>query len=140
MCEICSKSTMKTLKRQTLTSFWCLFWCVWTYFTYCSGVSTIYFEQVNATWVHATLQCLVEAFITVDRHCKIAWKTLEKHLFQEEEPQETKKKLFEPSEDFWDTAKYKRILQSLFRYKKSLGLKELSGIIHLVRTQNFPKN
>ena len=33
-----------------MASFWCLYFQLWTYFTPCSGVSTVTFEQVNASW------------------------------------------------------------------------------------------
>ena len=39
-CEICSKVTIKTPKRRHL----------WTYFTPCSNVSIVDFEQVNTNW------------------------------------------------------------------------------------------
>ena len=41
MCQICSKLTMKNGIK---TSFWCLHWCLWTYSTYCSGVSIVDFK------------------------------------------------------------------------------------------------
>ena len=39
MCEIRSKLTIKTPER-----------CHWHYFTLCSSVSIVNFEQVNASW------------------------------------------------------------------------------------------
>ena len=33
--------------RTSLTSFWCLYYWLWNYFTDCSGVSIVDFEQVN---------------------------------------------------------------------------------------------
>ena len=33
-----------------MTSFWCLYFQLWTYFTPCSSVSTVNFEHVNADW------------------------------------------------------------------------------------------
>ena len=41
--EICSKLTIKTL----LVSFWSLYFQPWTYFTPCSSVSIVNFEQEN---------------------------------------------------------------------------------------------
>ena len=35
----------------SLTSFWCLNRQFWTYFTHCSGVSIIDFDQVNAGYI-----------------------------------------------------------------------------------------
>ena len=33
-----------------MTSFWCFYFYRWTYFTPCSSVSIVNFEQVNAGW------------------------------------------------------------------------------------------
>ena len=41
----------KDAKTMSLTSFWCLYCWLWTYFTPCSIVSIVTFEQVNAGWV-----------------------------------------------------------------------------------------
>ena len=41
-CEICSKLT--------ITSFWCLYCSLWTYFTPCSSVSIFNLEHVIADW------------------------------------------------------------------------------------------
>ena len=41
-CEICLKLTVKTPERRH--------WRIWTYFTLCSSVSVVNFEQVNADW------------------------------------------------------------------------------------------
>ena len=49
ICEICSKLKIKTSKWCAL--FWCLYCYFWTYFTYCSSVSIVDFEQINAGWV-----------------------------------------------------------------------------------------
>ena len=43
--EICSKLTIKTPERR----HWLYCW-LWTYFTPCSSVSIVNFEQVNAGW------------------------------------------------------------------------------------------
>ena len=43
----CSKSTIKILE---ITSFWCLCYWLWTYFTSFSGVSIVDFEWVNINW------------------------------------------------------------------------------------------
>ena len=47
-CEICSELTTKIPKRQA--SFQCLCCWLWTYFTPCSLVSFVNFEQVDAGW------------------------------------------------------------------------------------------
>ena len=48
MCEVCSKLTIKTLKRrQWRSAFWCLYYQLWTYFTRFSLIYIIDFEQVN---------------------------------------------------------------------------------------------
>ena len=52
MCEICSKLTIKTTERR---QFWCLYCELWTYFTLCSTVSFVNFEQINAGWVEELL-------------------------------------------------------------------------------------
>ena len=46
MFKINNKDTRKA-------SFWCLYCQLWTYFTPCSTVSIVNFEQVNADWVFA---------------------------------------------------------------------------------------
>ena len=62
MCEICSKLTIKTLKRRHLyppenrsgvkkTSFWRIYCYFWTYFIPSSSVSIVEFEQINVSWV-----------------------------------------------------------------------------------------
>ena len=48
MCEICSNLTIKTPERPSMTSLWCLYYQLWTDFTYCSGVCIVDFEQVIA--------------------------------------------------------------------------------------------
>ena len=37
---------------RTTTSFWCFDYKLWTYFTPCSGVSILNFEQAYADWVN----------------------------------------------------------------------------------------
>ena len=74
-CEICSKLTIKTLERRSklitetlskvwnmfkvnnkntkatpMASVWCLYWELWTYFTPCSSVFIVNFENVIADW------------------------------------------------------------------------------------------
>ena len=46
MFKINNKDTRAT----PLPSFWCLCCQLWTYFTPCSSVSIVKFEQVNAGW------------------------------------------------------------------------------------------
>ena len=48
-CEILSKLKIKTSKWRAF--FWCLYCYFWTYFIYCSSVSIVDFEQINASWV-----------------------------------------------------------------------------------------
>ena len=55
MCEICSKLTIKTPEGRKLTSFWCFYCWLWTNLSYCSGVSIVDFEYVNATWLENLL-------------------------------------------------------------------------------------
>ena len=45
MLEICSESTIKTL-----INTWCLYCSLWSYFTYCCGVSIADLEQVSTSW------------------------------------------------------------------------------------------
>ena len=45
-CEISSKITIKT----PVALFWCVYCSLLTYFTPCSSVSIVNFEQVNAGW------------------------------------------------------------------------------------------
>ena len=40
----------KTPEKVWKTSFWCLYCSLWTYFTLCSSVSIVNFEQVSAGW------------------------------------------------------------------------------------------
>ena len=68
----CSNSTIETLeaganmfkinnknpRNTSLTSFWCFYWKIWTYFKYFSSVSTVEFQQVNASWVNYPLTIL----------------------------------------------------------------------------------
>ena len=48
-CEICSKLAIKIPERR-LASFWYLYCYLLTYFTPCSSVYIVNFEQVNAGW------------------------------------------------------------------------------------------
>ena len=55
--EICSKLTINTPERRTsITSFSCLYWGLWIYFTSCSSVFIVNFEQVNAGWILSNLK------------------------------------------------------------------------------------
>ena len=45
------KITNKKTRRTSLTLFWCLYFKLWTYYTYCSSVSIVESEQVTAGWV-----------------------------------------------------------------------------------------
>ena len=38
-------------KDTRMTSFWCLYYYLWTDFTHCSGDSIVDFEQANADWI-----------------------------------------------------------------------------------------
>ena len=49
-CEICSKLTIKTR---------------WTYFTPCSSVSIVNFEQVNTSWFSFSFRCLTVCCWTI---------------------------------------------------------------------------
>ena len=42
--ETCSKLTNKDTRA---TAFWCLCSWIWTDFIYCSGITNVYFEQLN---------------------------------------------------------------------------------------------
>ena len=57
--EICSKLTFKVHNKDTRTtsvsSVWCLYCKLWTYFTICSKVSIVYFKQKNVHWGVFTL-------------------------------------------------------------------------------------
>ena len=48
--ENCSKLTIKTPERRQMTSFWCLYFQLWTDCISCSSVSTVEFEQANSGW------------------------------------------------------------------------------------------
>ena len=53
ICEICSlgwKINNKDIRTTSLTSFWCLYWKLWTIFIHCYGVAIYFFEQVDAGW------------------------------------------------------------------------------------------
>ena len=55
-----------------VTSFWCLYYQLWTYFTPCSSVSIVNFEQVNAGW---------KAFLRIhDRNYSNNWKKKKSNL------------------------------------------------------------
>ena len=58
-CEICSKLTKKTPERRQ-ASLWCLYCLLWTYFTPCSDVCIVNFEQVNAVWVSLSSKTCTE--------------------------------------------------------------------------------
>ena len=85
-CKICSKLTLKTpewshqngqthsskssvVSRRIvwvwlnilMESFWCLYCWLWTYFTPCSVVSLVNFEQVNAGWDDSSFQLSVSS-------------------------------------------------------------------------------
>ena len=49
----------KDTRTTSLASFWCLCCLLWTYFTPCSSVSIVNFEQVNADWEATTPALLV---------------------------------------------------------------------------------
>ena len=49
MCQICSKSTIKTSKHQTL--FWCLYCWHWSNSKSFSSVSNVELEQINSSWI-----------------------------------------------------------------------------------------
>ena len=48
--KVWNKVNNKNSKTTSLTSFWCLYCKLWTYFTPLSSVFIIYFEQVNVCW------------------------------------------------------------------------------------------
>ena len=43
----------KNTRTKSITSVWCFYGSLWTYFTHFSNVSIIYFELVNVTWLSA---------------------------------------------------------------------------------------
>ena len=45
-----SKVNNRDTRTMSMASLWCLFFWLWTYFTPCSSVSIVKFEQVNANW------------------------------------------------------------------------------------------
>ena len=60
------KVNNKDTRTTPLTSFWCLYCQFWTYFTPCSCVSIVNFEQVNAKWgdtYYATKKVVVEIVV-----------------------------------------------------------------------------
>ena len=48
------KVNNKDTRTTPLAAFWCLSCQIWTYFTPCSSVSIVNFEQANAGWVGIT--------------------------------------------------------------------------------------
>ena len=60
------KVNNKDTRTTPLTPFWCLYCQFWTYFTPCSCVSLVNFEQVNAKWgdtYYATKRVVVEIVV-----------------------------------------------------------------------------
>ena len=57
MFKVYNKNTRTT----SLTSFWCFYYELWTYFTPFSSVPIVNFEQVNVSWVTATLDMVYAA-------------------------------------------------------------------------------
>ena len=53
VCEICSKLTIKTSDRRSVTSLWCFYCYLWTDFTQCFGVFIVNTAQENAGWDNA---------------------------------------------------------------------------------------
>ena len=53
---------VKCVNMASVASLWCLYCYLWTYFTTCSSVSIVNFEQVNADW-------LVSLFLTSTKRC-----------------------------------------------------------------------
>ena len=41
----------KVNNKNTKTTFYCVYWQLWTYITPCFSVFTVNFEQVNVCWV-----------------------------------------------------------------------------------------
>ena len=51
-CKTCSKLTINSrLTNKSMTSFWCLYGELWTYFTPCSSVPIVNFKHVITGWV-----------------------------------------------------------------------------------------
>ena len=51
------KVNNKDIRTTLLASFWCLYCYLWTYFTPCSSVSFVDFEQINADWECSYEKC-----------------------------------------------------------------------------------
>ena len=75
----------------SMTSFWCLYCKLWADFTYCSGVSMVDFEKVNASWGYIS-QLTIKTSINILSwwyfHCSL-WtcltyvtKTISLHIFK----------------------------------------------------------
>ena len=75
-CEICSKLTIKTPKRRPWRRNWCLYCCLRTYFTSCSSVSVVKFEQVNAAWAKHSFEIIsqLENYDACLFICNSPWK------------------------------------------------------------------
>ena len=61
ICKEWNKFTVNNKENRTtpITSLWCLHCSLWTYFTPCSSVSIVTFEQLIAGWDWATLSDLL---------------------------------------------------------------------------------
>ena len=115
-CEICWKLTIKTPERW-LASFWCLYCSLLTYFTPCSSVSIVNFEQVNNKWDSKLSQSSkMELFAIIVN----GWKLLT--LF-------TKSSILHVWQGFQYTSDRK--------YTGQIKSRINCGIIHLVHTQDF---
>ena len=60
----------KDIRTTSMSSFWCLHYLLWTYFTPFTCVSTIEFEQVNNSWVHDADWYLVYSQLIHFHHLK----------------------------------------------------------------------
>ena len=94
-CKICSDLTIKTPERYQ-ASFWFLYCLLWTYFTPCSRVYVVNFEQVNAGRVYDFKPCQTPlefkasnktVFVDTDSHSvythrKCTWQLSNLRVFQ----------------------------------------------------------
>ena len=60
------KVNNKETRTKPVASVWCLYCKLWTYYTPCSGVSTVNSEQVNAGWIQAELKAHKLSSIILD--------------------------------------------------------------------------
>ena len=80
------KVNNKDTRTTSSTSFWCLYCYLWTYFTTCSSVSIVNFEQVNAGWKFCIIMdsYLVQELdlIASPFECEKSWKIRNAKIFK----------------------------------------------------------